>query len=97
MSDPKEKEVADLCLKYHVVIGNDHHKDRDCHFFISKRWSYGHPKGYEIKHSGYLMDTQPEQLEEYATYEAARDALIAMLTRAIANETGRRDSEGCID
>ena len=45
MSDPKEKEVADLCLKYHMVIGNDHHKDRDCHFFISKRWSYGHLKG----------------------------------------------------
>ena len=97
MSDPKEKEVADLCLKYHMVIGNDHHKDSDCHFFISKRWSYGHLKGYEIKHSGYLMDTQPEQFEEYATYEAARNALIAMLNRAIASETERRNSEGCID
>lgn len=94
MSDPKEQQVADLCLKYHMVIGPDHHKDRDCHFFISKRWSYGHLEGYEIEHRGYLMDTQPEQFEHYATYEAARDGLIAMLTRAIAYETERRDEEG---
>lgn len=97
MRDPKEIQVKDLCMKYHQVIGNDHHKDRDCHFFISKRWSYGQWPTYEIEHNGYLMDKQPEQLEQFTTYEAARDGLIAMLTRAIASETERRDNQGFLD
>lgn len=97
MTDPKEQQVKDLCLKYYQVISPDHHKDRDCHFFIRKRWSYGQWPTYEIEHDGYLMDQQPEHLEQYATYEAARDGMIAMLSRAISSETQRRDSEGLID
>lgn len=97
MTDPKEQQVKDLCLKYYQVISPDHHKDRDCHFFIAKRWSYGQWPTYEIWHSGYLMEDQPEQKVEFAAYEDARDGLIAMLTRAIAEETARRDEEGQIN
>lgn len=92
--DAKEIQVKVLCQRYHQLIGPDHHKDRDCHFFISKRWSYGQWPTYEIEHNGYLMERQPELLLEYDTYESARDGLIDMLTRAIAAETERRDDKG---
>ena len=95
MSEPDlELVVHGLIKSYYQLISGDHHKDRDCHFFIAKRWSYADDPYYEIMHSGYIMDTQPEQRDMYHTYKDARAGLIAMLTRGIESETKRRNASG---
>ena len=32
----------------------DHHKDRDCHFYIEQKFSYGTKEQWSVYHSGYL-------------------------------------------
>lgn len=83
-----------LIKKYYQLISGDHHKDRDCHFIIAKRWSYADEPRYEIMHNGYIMDTQQEQRDIYRSYKDARAGLIAMLKRGIDEETKRRNASG---
>lgn len=43
---------------------SDHHKDRDCHWYIEKRWSYGNAPTYTAQHWGYVYEPalcQPRQ------------------------------------
>ena len=36
-----EEEITKLTELWYEIVGNDHHKDRDCHWYINKVWSYG--------------------------------------------------------
>lgn len=45
--------LADLIETYNTLIVKDHHKDRDCHFYITKTYSYGHFVGWNVVHKGY--------------------------------------------
>lgn len=47
-------EITKLNLEWYKLINSDHHKDRDCHWLITTRWSYGNKPIYTIEHSGYL-------------------------------------------
>ncbi len=58
---------------WYEYVGCDHHKDRDCHFYVNKVWSYGHEPYYRIEHYGYM--TELENNEQYATYDEAFKAL----------------------
>lgn len=49
-----EQEITMLTAKWYKYVGLDHHKDRDCHFWIEKRWSYGNPPKYSAHHNGYI-------------------------------------------
>jgi hypothetical protein len=46
-------EITRLSAAYVAAISNLHHKDRDCHFFVEKRWSYGEAPYYIAYHYGY--------------------------------------------
>jgi len=35
---------------WYDLIRKEHHKDRDCHFAVVKRWSYGNRPTYHIEH-----------------------------------------------
>ncbi len=51
-----EKEIEILTQKWYRYVNLDHHKDRDCHWYITKTYSYGDEAYYEAHHSGYILD-----------------------------------------
>lgn len=64
---------------YHYV-NCDHHKERDCHFYIQKKWSYGSDLEYEVYHDGYMMDIP---YKEFETYDEALTYLVESLETEI--------------
>jgi len=65
-------EITKLTEVWYKLIGKDHHKDRDCHWYVEAKWSYGNPPVYSVIHHGYVAD----RIEEvYDTYEAALHGL----------------------
>jgi len=61
----------------------DHHKDRDCHFHISKDYSYDGQINYSVQHYGYVYK---EVVDEYNTWEEAEQALYKLLIKMIRSE-----------
>lgn len=51
-----EEEITMLTSKWYKYVNLDHHKDRDCHWYIEKRWSYGDEPYYQAHHYGYIID-----------------------------------------
>jgi len=73
-------EITKLADEYQRLIGQDHHKDRDCHWYIQTRWSYGQKPVYDVIHFGYCYKKVDE---EYPTYMEALQALQKHLVVAI--------------
>jgi hypothetical protein len=59
------EEITKLTNEWYILIGPDHHKDRDCHWYIETKWSYGKQPVYIICHSGYIIDEIEETWSEY--------------------------------
>lgn len=55
MSDIEERITA-LTQRYYELVNRDHHKDRDCHFYILKDWTYGDAPVYKVEHQGYINE-----------------------------------------
>lgn len=53
--DELKKEITDLTDEWYCLIGKDHHKDRDCHWYINTKWSYGEDPVYIVEHYGYIL------------------------------------------
>jgi hypothetical protein len=51
-----EKQITILTNKWNYYVSMDHHKDRDCHFYIEKHWAYGKPPVYLAYFNSYLDD-----------------------------------------
>ena len=51
-----EEEITFLTGIWYDYVSQDHHKDRDCHWYIEMVWSYGNPPNYRVRHPGYIMD-----------------------------------------
>ena len=51
-----QEEITELTAKWFKYVNLDHHKDRDCHWYITKTYSYGEEPYYEAHHSGYILD-----------------------------------------
>ena len=51
-----DEEITILTQKWYKYVNLDHHKDRDCHWYITKTYSYGDEAYYEAHHSGYILD-----------------------------------------
>ena len=69
-------KITELAGEYHRLIAGDHHKERDCHWSIETRWSYGKPPVYIVQHSGYLHHTDTARFDSY-------DAALAYLREEI--------------
>jgi hypothetical protein len=66
-------QITELTEKWYFLIGKDHHKDRDCHFYINTVWSYGQKQKYRVEHYGYIFrDVE----EEFDTYNEAAQFLL---------------------
>jgi hypothetical protein len=78
-----EEDITALSEEWYTLIGPEHHKDRDCHWTIVTRWSYGQPPIYQVEHHGYILD----HIEiECKTYSEALETLKKTLQKAISDE-----------
>lgn len=72
-----EEEIVYLSKVWYDYVSLDHHKDRDCHFYVKKNWAYGNEPYYEAYHYGYVAadfeGTKCDTLEE--AQEELRDFL----------------------
>jgi hypothetical protein len=81
-----ESELRGLLREHYETVGAEIHKDRDCHWQIVERWSYGEPVGWFVEHNGYLYE--PGEYGEagpYPSQEEARRSLADHLRAAIAD------------
>lgn len=83
-----EKKITELSAKYYDAIRSEHHKDRDCHWYIETKWSYGQPPVYTVEHNGYLHETERATFE---SYESALAFLRDELKEAIEIEQSHRE------
>lgn len=59
------EQITKLTDEWYRLIGKDHHKDRDCHWYIETKWSYGLAPKYIVCHYGYIIDTIEEECNSY--------------------------------
>jgi len=80
-----EEEIVSLTQKWYRYVNLDYHKDRDCHWYITKTYSYGEEAYYEAHHSGYILDgwTSPRCGTEEMASTLLRDKLKNEITSAI--------------
>lgn len=78
------EEITKLTDDWYVLIGPDHHKDRDCHWYVETKWSYGYPPKYFVQHWGYVLG---DIEEEFDTYEEALISLKNILIEKLKEET----------
>lgn len=74
------EEITKLTDEWYCLIGPDHHKDRDCHWYVETKWSYGFPPKYLVCHYGYILDTIERECD---SYESALGTLKEILTSEI--------------
>jgi hypothetical protein len=84
------KEITKLTEEWYFLIGKDHHKDRDCHWYIETKWSYGNAPVYIVRHYGYILD---EVEEIWSSYELALNRLKEILEENIASEKQFKNEE----
>jgi hypothetical protein len=52
------KTLTELTAEYYALIGGDHHKDNDCHFYIKKIYSYSDEPCWQFLHYGYCWSVE---------------------------------------
>lgn len=78
-------EITNLTELWCKLVAIDHHKDRDCHWWVETKFSYGAPPVYAVCHQGYVY----EGLEiECNSYDKAIEVLKKELKKAIKQELG---------
>lgn len=82
------EEITKLTEEWYRLIGPGYHKDKDCHWYVETKWSYGHPPTYTVRHWGYILDYLEK---EYSSYEDALVGLKGMLIGYIKQE--KKDQE----
>ena len=86
-----EQEITKLTREWYDLIGGDHHKERDCHWYIETVWSYSNSPTYKVIHHGYVYDRIDEN---WSSYEGALNRLREIITDAIkvVNESNKDDN-----
>lgn len=84
-----EQHVTNLSSKWMSTIGGEYHKDRDCHWYITRQWSYGEAPVWTAYHHGYL-EAFPER--KCASYREALTTLISWLEASIDNTSSWVDN-----
>ncbi|MGD9737313.1 MAG: hypothetical protein AB7V58_17150 [Solirubrobacterales bacterium] len=83
-------QIAALLERHYAALAGDVRKDRDCHWAISERFSYGRPAGWFVEHDGYCYDGLEDGEDgPYSTRAEAEAELLDHLLAAIAQVEGR--------
>ena len=77
------EEITKLSDEWYTLIGHSHHKDRDCHWYIETKWSYGQPPTYSVQQWGYILG---DIVEECDSYDEALLKLKEILIETIEKE-----------
>ena len=68
------EEITKLTEEQYFLIGKEgSDKDRDCHWYIETKWSYGLPPVYNVQHHGYILHDFEDI--ECSSYEEALKTL----------------------
>lgn len=78
-----EAQITQLTETWMALIGPEHHKDRDCHFYIQRTWSYGQAPYWEAQHFGYWCDVRLEMRCD--SYFDALNTLVTYIEEQIAD------------
>lgn len=78
-----QDKITELAGEYHKLIAGDHHKDKDCHWSIETRWSYGQEPKFIVRHRGHLFHDVDTVC---ATYAEALATLRSELKTAVTLE-----------
>lgn len=80
-----------LVAEHYIALAGDVRKDRDGHWQISRRFSYGERLGWFVEHDGYCYDGLDESGEDgpHPSREAAERCMAGHLRVAIAEARGR--------
>jgi hypothetical protein len=92
MHDHNEQIIQQLLKLWYNLIGADHHKDRDCWFFIEREYCTYKDPSWIVRHHGYI---RRDYQETFTTFEKAQEGLIEFLIDGCAKEinTIRDNSE----
>jgi hypothetical protein len=85
-----EQDITRLTQEWYALMGEDHHKDRDCHWYIETKWSYGQVPTYCVIHHGYVYNRIEEN---WSSYEGALNKLREILIDAIKEINEFRDND----
>jgi uncharacterized protein with LGFP repeats len=81
---PLEEEITKLSRMWYYFVGVDHHKDRDCHWYVEQYFSYGEAPYFKAWHHGYIASdfegSKCSTLEE--AQEELRDRLALEIHKA---------------
>ena len=77
-----QEKIVILTEAWYNYVSLDHHKDKDCHFYISTKYSYGNPPVYLVEHRGYVTSFE----DVCGSYELAEKSMIRQLTGKINEE-----------
>lgn len=86
-----DEEITRMTAAWMTYVNKDHHKDRDCHWWIEKMWSCGDPPKYRANHEGYIggrIDTPWRETNHVATLDL-REALAEEIAHAVGWAKGR--------
>lgn len=85
------KQLLEL---WYELIGGDHHKDCDCHFYIEKNFSTYKKSEWRLYHDGYLIGDYEETFDTYKEAEKGlQDLLIEKMLYFTEIESLENDSE----
>lgn len=91
MNAMNDELISKLGTAWQHYISLDHHKDRDCHFYVEKVWSYGQAPKYRAYHYGYIgSDWYSPYLD---TADEAEKALISRMRFWILDAIEHLDRE----
>ena len=77
----RDAKILKMTEKWYAYVNLDHHKTRDCIWYIDIAYKYGEPAKYIASHNGYILDNW--QSPECDTLEDAQDWLINKLEREL--------------
>ena len=77
------EEITRLTDEWRSLTAKDHCKDRDFHWYMETKWSYGYPPKYSVHHWGYILG---DIVEEFDSYEEALVGLKNILIEKIEEE-----------
>ena len=84
------EEITKLTAEWRSLTAKGHCKDRDFHWYIETKWSYGNPPKYTVHHRGYILG---DIVEECNSYEEALAKLKEILTEKITEERKHQEDE----
>ncbi len=79
-----KKEIIELTQKWHEYISPNHHKDRDCHWYIEVDYAYGEEPIFTACHYGYVADALMG--EPQGTLEDAERDLLNLIKKAVGQQ-----------